>query len=447
MKNSNYIFYLCCVISLNLLNSQSYVGLNTDNYAGVHSLILNPSGVVDSRFKTDINLISISAFGGSDYFGINFNDIIKAEDGFDFDSDVEKTPTNANNFFVNTDILGPSFMFNLSPKSSMGILSRVRAVFNLHNVSGELYENLSDNFDTNENFNFNSTDVTGTVHAWAEISLVYGRILIDSKKQFLKGGISLKYLQGAGGVFVNSPNFTGNYDATNETLATTGALTYGTSQDFNNDDIEFKNLTSGFGADIGFTYEYRPHKLRDSLTSRAHNKYKLKIGAAITDIGSIDYKESTLTTYNLNATADTSTFNEEGDIEQFLDDNYNATETTINQKIQLPTALRVLIDYQIRHKIYVSLQGNLSLKNKNTVGTNSIINNLVVSPRLETRLFSLYAPISFREYGDVAWGAGFRFSGLTIGSGSILSNLITDSSQTTDVYLGLKIPIYQKRKR
>ena len=446
MKNTNYVFYLCCITAFNLLNSQSYVGLTADNYAGIHGLINNPSNVVDSRFKADVNLFSISGFGGSDYLSINLNDIIKSEGGLDFDTDVENTPTNANNFFVNVDILGPSFMFNLSLKSSIGILSRVRGMFNLHNINGELYENLSNNFDTNEDFDFSSENLAGTVHAWAEISLVYGRILMETEKNFLKGGVSLKYLQGAGGLFVNSPTFTGNYNATNETLTTTGFLTYGTSQGFDNDTIEFSDLTSGFGADIGFTYEYRPRKINDSLNARAFNKYKFKLAAAITDVGSIDYSESTLTTYNLNATADASTFNDDEDVEQFLEDNYTSTEAVVSQKLQLPTALRVLLDYQIKSKIYLSVQGNISLTDRNAIATNSIINTVVITPRLETKWLGIYSPVSFREYGDLAWGAGLRLGPLAVGSGSVLTNLLSDSSQTSDVFVALKLPIYQKKK-
>jgi len=37
-----------------------------------------------------------------------------------------------------------------------------------------------------------------------------------------------------------------------------------------------------------------------------------------------------------------------------------------------------------------------------------------------------------------------RFGPLMLGSGSVLTNLLSDTSKTTDVYLGLKIPIYRK---
>ncbi|MDO7171468.1 DUF5723 family protein [Mariniflexile sp. AS56] len=441
MKTLNITLACLIVITTSIsLNAQSYIGHSIDNYAGIHSLISNPSNVVDSGFKADINLISVSGFGGSDYFGINVSDILNSEGGFDFESDSNKYPTDENNFFANADIIGPSFMFNLSPKSSIGIVSRVRAFLNINNISGELYESISDNFDINEDFDFNSKDLTGTIHAWAEIGLVYGRTLVNKNTNFLKAGITLKYLQGAGSVFLNSPNFTGQYTASNKELTTTGELTYGNSQDFDNNDITFENLSAGYGADIGFTYEYRPNTIQDSL-SKNKNKYKLKIGASITDIGSINYKESVVTIYDLNKTVDATNYNE--DTQQFLEDNYTGVESTLAQDIKLPTAFHLLIDYRLRKRIYISLLSNLSLIKSNTENANTSINSVTLAPRLETKLFSLYSPISIRQYGEFAWGGGIRLGPLTVGSGSILSNLISDSSKTTDVFVGLKIPIYQ----
>jgi len=288
-----------CIAGYTTLEAQSYVGFDVDNYAGVHGLISNPSNVVDSRLKTDINLFSASAFGGSDYFGINLGDVIKSEDGFDFDTDAEKSPTNANNFFLNVDVLGPSFMFNLSPKSSIGVMSRVRAFMNINNINGELYETVADDFEDDDTFDFDLQNLSGTIHAWAEVGLVYGRILVDNEKSFLKGGVTLKYLQGAGSLFLSSPGLVGRYDGVNEELTTSGYLNYGTTQDFDNSEISIDNLGTGFGADIGFTYEFRNGDKQDSQTTRHLNKYKLKIGASITDIGSIGYDDTTVTAYNL----------------------------------------------------------------------------------------------------------------------------------------------------
>ena len=45
---------------------------------------------------------------------------------------------------------------------------------------------------------------------------------------------------------------------------------------------------------------------------------------------------------------------------------------------------------------------------------------------------------------DISFGGGFRLGPLSVGSGSIFSNLLSDSSKTTDVFVGLKIPLYRK---
>ncbi|KJD34402.1 hypothetical protein PK35_00955 [Tamlana nanhaiensis] len=443
MKINLSIKLLCLLITLYSLNfnAQSYIGNTIDNYAGIQSLAYNPSNVFDSRFKADINLLSVSAFGGSDYFSISVSDIINSDEGFDFETDAEKFPTDANHFFVNADILGPSFMFNITPKSSVGLITRVRTLMNVNNINGELFETISEDFDSDDDFSFSQENLSGTIHAWAELGLVYGREILSTEKHFLKAGATLKYLQGAGSMFINSPNLTGNYDATNETLTTTGQLIYGASEDFDNDDINFNNLTQGFGVDIGFTYEFRP-ETSDSLT-RKHNKYKFKIGASITDIGSVNYKDASVTTYNMNGTVDASSYEDEDDIEAFLEDNYTGSESIMNQKIKLPTAFHLLVDYHLAGKLYLSFQGNMSLVKDNTMYANSIINSATLSPRLETKWFSLYSPISMRQYGDFAWGAGLRVGPLMLGSGSIITNLISDATKTTDIYLGLKIPLYQ----
>jgi len=431
------------------MNAQSYIGYTLDNYSGIHGVTINPANIVDSPFKADINIVSASAFGGSDYFGINVQDVINSDGGFDFDADAEKFPENDNNFFFNADILGPSFMFNINKKSSIGITTRVRAFLNINNIAGELYENLSDGFDETEDFDFNMQDFHGTVHAWAEIGLTYGRILMKDEKRMLKGGVTLKYLQGAGSAFFSAPTISGNYDAAANTLTTNGNLSYGLSQeDFEAEDIEYTNLTAGFGADLGMVYQWNKNDMNEVNDSIRINytPYKVKVGISITDIGSINYKEGELTQYDLNNTVDADSF-DEGDTDQTLEDNYNGTTTSTAAKISLPTTLNVLVDYQIKNKFYASVSSSISLISQDKTTSSKIINSVTIAPRLETKWFSIYSPLSFRQYGDFAWGAGFRFGPLMVGSGSVLTNLLSDTSKSTDVYVGLKVPIYRKSQK
>ncbi|WP_179333139.1 DUF5723 family protein [Winogradskyella costae] len=440
MKNTKLLNLAFFLLILNLSFGQSYVGHSIDNYSGIQGVIYNPSSIVGSGLRTDINLVSGSVFGGSDYFGINVSDLMNSDGAFDFEDDAEKFPSNANNFFLNADIVLPSFMFNLTNKSSIGIVTRARANFNINNISGELFEAIEDDFDSDEDFEFDSKHLNGTVHSWAEIGVAYGRILMEKPNHVLKGGVTLKYLLGAGSLFMSSPGLEGNYDQSTETLETSGQLNYGTSEDFDGDDMDFSNLTSGFGLDLGFTYQWYTDRENDELPTYK-DPYKLKIGLSVTDIGAINYDNATVTRYDVNAivnTADT-----EEDIEDFLDSNYPSVETNETAKIKLPTALHILVDYRFTKKWFVSAQADLSMAKKGSELSTATLNTVTVAPRLETKWFSFYAPLSYRQYDDLSFGGGIRLGPLTVGSGSVFTNLLSDSSKTTDVYVGLKIPLYR----
>lgn len=185
MKKQILLSSLLCLSAI-ASYAQSYVGHSIDNYSGIHGVSYNPSSIVGTNLRADINLFSVSIFGGSDYFGIDASDIISSDVGFDFEEDSEKFPSNGNNFFVNADFIGPSFMFNLSKKSSIGIITRVRATLNINDINGELYEALSDDFESDDDIDFDSQNLSGTAHAWAEIGLAYGRILMDKPNHLLK---------------------------------------------------------------------------------------------------------------------------------------------------------------------------------------------------------------------------------------------------------------------
>ncbi|REG82806.1 DUF5723 family protein [Algoriphagus antarcticus] len=437
---SFFTLFALAIISLNLpkpLAAQSFIGNTIDNYTGIQSVLINPANAANSRMKLDINLFSASAYVGNDFISINLSDIKNINDGFDFDTDAEKNPLDNNNFFGNVDILGPSVLFNLNQKNSIAITTRARAIFNLHNIGGELYEVLNSDEDVG-NFNISMNDLSGVVHAWAEIGLTYGRVVLEKDKHFLKAGATLKYLGGAGGVFGLSPLLTANYSADNESLTTTGSLNYGYTSGFDSEEISFSDVSGGFGADLGAVYEFR------DIDNSDENPYKIRVGLSLTDIGAINYKGTSNFRYDMNATIDATEF-EEKDLDEVLEDNYNGTETLEETKFGLPTAIQIFADYSITNRFFVSAQGAISIKKVSDIPISNIINSFSVTPRFEMRWISVYSPLSVRQYdSNIAWGFGLRAGPLTVGSGSILSNLISSSSRSADVYVGLKIPLYKK---
>ncbi len=438
MKSFLSLFVLA-IVSLTLprpLAAQSFIGSTIDNYAGIHSVLINPANAANSRMKLDINLFSASTFVGNDFISIDLSDVKNITDSFEFDTDAKKNPMANNNFFGNVDILGPSVLFNLNEKSSIAISTRARTFFNLHNIGGELYEIIR-SYDEADNFNISMNDLSGVVHAWAEIGLTFGRVVLEKDKHFLKAGATLKYLGGAGGVFGLSPLLTANY-TNNESLTTTGSLNYGYTSDFDSQEINFSDVSGGFGADLGVVYEFRE---TDNLDE---NPYKFRVGLSVTDMGAINYKSTSNIRYDMNATIDATQF-EDKDLEEVLEENYKATEALEETKFGLPTAIQIFADYSITNRFFVGAQGAFSAKKVSDVPMSNIINSFSVTPRFEMRWISVYSPLSVRQYdSSFAWGFGLRFGPLTIGSSSILTSLISSSSRSVDVYVGLKIPLYKK---
>ncbi|WP_373494317.1 DUF5723 family protein [Aquiflexum sp.] len=440
-------FLLMFVLFANYGHSQSYIGNTIDNYSGVHSLLLNPANVVGSKTRFELNILSASAFVGNDYLSVDFTDFKNMSDGFSFDSDVEKTPTETNNFFGNVDLIGPSIMFRLNEKSSVGISTRVRTFFNLHNISGLFYESISEGFDSQSDFQAEMENLSGNIHAWGEFGLTYGRIILDDESRRLKIGTTLKYLGGAGGLFTSSPQLSAAFNSNTKILATGGSLDYGYTSGFDTEDIKFTDFTGGFGADIGVVYELRSknHYPVDSVYSQ--KPYKLRFGISVADIGAINYKEVSEFSYNLNGSVDVAEFDEK-DLEELLNDNYQGTEVTGNKSLGLPTSLQAFVDYSVSKKFFLSLHGAYSLRSASTFNVNNIINTLSVTPRFESKWISIYSPLSLRQFqSGILWGVGLRTGPFMIGSGSVLSNLLSSSSKSTDVFIGLKVPIFKNKAR
>ncbi|MBU3027778.1 OmpA family protein [Zobellia galactanivorans] len=443
--------------------AQSYVGYLTDNYSGVNGLIANPANITDSRFKTDINIAGASTFFSNDYYGLKLGDVVTSD--FDFDTDGKKYPKDSNNFFGNADILGPSFMFNLTPTSSLAIFTRGRVGYNVNKINGNTFESISNDFDENEDLLIDEDDVYLTANAWAEVGVTYARVLMNKDQHFLKGGISLKYLQGLGNAYASGKNVTIDYDAdgtplpggqTTGSIESTGEVNYGHSDNiddnFEDFEVEIVDGATGFGADLGVVYEWRPdyasYASNDGSNTFKHlNKYKLKFALSISDIGSINYKNGTQNTYDITGTVNEDDFENEDNLEDLLNNLYTQTGTSSSEKFALPTALHFNVDYSLNKSFYLNLNTDFSLRSSTKVNTNRIPTMVSFTPRYESKWFSFYMPVSLIQGSGAQWGAGFRAGPLYIGSGSVMSLLLSDNSKAADVYAGLKIPIYQGKPK
>jgi outer membrane protein OmpA-like peptidoglycan-associated protein len=436
------------IFSISYANAQSYFGYLNDNYAGVHSVLNNPANIVDSRYRADINLFSFSALATNDYYGVKFFDILKSD--YNFEKDAKQYPTNSNNFLLNFDVLGPSFMFNLNKKSSIALFTRVRGISHLSNINGSTLNDVQDG--NNASYQVNNQNFSIASNSWGELGLSYARILMDKGQHFLKGGFSAKYLVGvySGYAKANNINMAFNYtgNSNTSTYTSSGSLEVGNLTSLDNFDDPTDNIGTGFGADLGFTYEYRPDYGKYQYTNKEggksyhkdQNKYKFRLGVSVTDIGAISYKDAIVSVYNVNTTYTDAQYN--------ANSNFNNLYTIVNQtkslKFKLPTAIHLNADWRMNKRFYLNLNSDFSAVAAADKNSSYINNNVSVTPRFESKWLSVYTPISYLEYSGLQAGFGFRAGPLFVGSGSIISAMLSET-KAIDAHLGLKVPIYQNK--
>ncbi|HEY8387118.1 MAG TPA: DUF5723 family protein [Parasegetibacter sp.] len=284
-------------------NAQDFPGYRAGNYTGVNGVFFNPANIADSRYRVDFNLFSIHLGVGNDQASFKLKDQFK-----NFDTDSLKNQVFGNNAgaasgLINATIHGPSLMFALGPKAGIALTTRARVMANIRDMDGKLVDKIVSDFENDPDlpYTFSSNeDMQFAVNGWTEFGFSFAHVLMDQKTHFLKGGFTAKYLAGAANGYVNLGNLNGTIieDANNPYLTnSTGRLGMGFGGvnigDFEAGDL-LKMESTGYGGDIGFVYEFRPNHEKfvygEGQVRRDVNKYKLRLGVALTDIGSINYK-------------------------------------------------------------------------------------------------------------------------------------------------------------
>ncbi|RYJ38560.1 OmpA/MotB domain protein [Flavobacterium anhuiense] len=440
MKKTLFLF--CFFGSFFYARSQSYFGFRDDNFAGIQSVLFNPSNVVDSKYRADVTIFSASGTGQNDLYGINILDALDGD--YDLATDASKTFKSNNRGNFNVDILGPSFMMNITPVHSVALFTRVRSVTNLIGINGQLIDEVNKDVDASNSFLITGGNPNGVTNSWAEIGASYATILLDRDDHFVKGGITLKYLMAGVNGYINGSDVSvafnkNNADPAMSEYLSTGTIRTAASYDYaNGDDAKFDAASAGVGVDLGFTYEYRTN-----CHTCAGNRYKFKAAASVTDIGKLNYKNIIENTYNITGKVTQQDIDDADDIFEFFDANYTKISSKKGVKANLPTALHTNFDWNIDQRFYLNLSGDFNLVDAKKINGTAIANSVTFTPRYETRQFSFYVPVTYMQYSGTAIGAGFRAGPIFIGSGTLFSSLFSNNSKACNIYAGLKLPIYQ----
>lgn len=440
MKRTLFLF--CFFGSFFYARSQSYFGFRDDNYAGIQGVLFNPSAIVDSKYRSDITIFSASATGQNDLYGFNFAEVL--DGNYDIQKDASKNIKTNNRGNLNVDIMGPSFTLNITPVHSIALYTRVRSITSLVDVNGKLIDEVSKDLDVSNSFLIQGGNPNGVSNSWAEIGASYGTVLMDHDDHFIKGGLTVKYLMAGVNGYINGNDLSVAFNKNNANpeqsqYLSTGTLKTAASYDYlNGNDPKFSGASAGVGLDLGITYEYRTN-----CHTCIGNRYKFKVAASVTDIGKINYKNIVENTYNLAGRVSQADIDDAENIFEFFDTHYTKVSSKTGVKANLPTAVHTNFDWNIDNKFYLNLSTDFSLVDAKTVNGTAIANSVTFTPRYETRQFSFYVPVTYMEYSGTQVGTGFRAGPLFVGSGSLISNLFSNTSKACNLYVGLKLPIYQ----
>lgn len=453
--------------------AQQYIGYSGGNYAGVTSLYVNPAGIVDSRYKVDIALTGFNVYAGNNYVGVDreaiFNRELFKDEKFADNYLLRSSGKKAYNGYVDMSIQLPSALITLTKNDAIAIGGKIRTVTNVNGLEQPIMDLLWESLEYAPNWKqqFSNKRVEAVSNTWAEYGLSYGRVIYNNGPHFLKGGVTVKLLQGLGSGYMFATDV--NYNFTNDDTVSifNAQVDYGHSNNLIFDDPakDFKyefvaNPTVGF--DFGFEYEWRPrwqdHQYdmdgKTGLWRRDQNKYKLKVGFSVMDIGGTRYRKSP-NSRNFRANVQdlpTSSFNNIEDVQSFdstLNSLFLITEDAGTlYRVGLPTALSFQVDYNIWKGLYLNFTPFISL----TPGTknrekNRVWNNYSLTPRYEFKWFGVYLPNSYNTLSGFNSGISLRLGPVVIGSGTIFSSLGKKAVRETDLHVLLKIPIMYNRPK
>ena len=452
-------FVLVAISGLSVLctEAQHLPGLSSGNYSGVHGVFSNPANIADSRYRFDVNLFSLNTLVANNQASYSLKNLSSGFKTDSMENQVFGKDAGPASGTMQVEVRGPAVMFNVGKKNSFALTTRGRVFANIVDIDGKLFNKISEDFRNDPSLPYTMSsgqNMRFTINAWSEIGASYGRVITQKGPHFLKGGITLKYLAGAANGYIAIDNFNGTIDQ--DVIAqdaflrnTTGSISTGFGG-INISDMEGGDLldmnSTGIGTDIGFVYEFRPGG--SALKSAP---YKLKVGAAILDLGKIRYEKDMQRSgsYQFDITGSERLSLQE--LNELDLDDYNAffearpqhfapsaSNAETSYRVSLPTSLQLDVDYHVVKGFYVNTATQIALATSKTQGFNSrTYSGVTVTPRYEMKRLGVYLPVNYNSLTKMNAGASFRFGPLFVGSGSIVSALMGKSKQA-DVYFGFR---------
>lgn len=518
-------FLTTMLLSVLAVQAQDYLGLRQSNYSGVHGSDLNIASIADNRFVVDVTLgtFSTTSYNNHMYFNTHLmpywwtqsfnsqdppvnawlNDTL--EDGRGAFTIIPADSANyyftrgQGNLFVypnptgksqtlysstSVDILSTMVTINRTMAISFGV--RARTFLNVDHLAPELVTLATNGLEYPELWNrdLSSQLVNMSFNSWVEYTGGFAMVVYDEGEHFMKAGVKLKFLQGLGAFYMYTDDVAYNFLNGDTANALQGDFSYGYSAnidqhwDANSTDytggsgpdgqVTFGDIYAlqsklGFGADLGFVYEWRPdwedYKYdmdgETNLWRRDKNKYKLKVGVAINDIGGMRYVKSEHSRdFSVNASIfslipfeqDSSLASINGTIDSIAGagDDITLTNDKGTFYMNLPTHINLSLDWNVWNDFYLQMNGMIGFQMNKDAHKVRYPTNINLTPRYDFAWAGISLPLSYSQLYGFRTGLGLRMGPIWIGTGDLKWVFAPGKDKQVrgmDLYAGLKVPI------
>lgn len=442
-------------------NSQDYFSYGGGNYSGLNQVYSNPAAIADNRLKADVILLGFDFNLNNSWVKVK-REAIKNSGTYREpifpDTWKNFTPSVPDNIYKNFNVIKgtksrelllenriimPSFMVQINSKNAIAFTWSIRQMTNVSGISQQLanlFENELD-LSVTQNNHVQNQNLRAVQMSWAEYGLTYARVLKDKNQHFLKAGITPKLLQGLESAYliVNDLDFLLSTLDSNSFF--NSKFSYGHSANVDSP-LPLKEsyrfvAKPALGMDLGFVYEWRPdfrkYKYKpDGKTlkwRKDQNKYKVKFGASITDIGKIKFQKEG-TSYDMDVAVRKDNYLKyisSKDMTQFdslMKADFKTTDQSTSYRITLPTAFNTQLDYCFNKFFYLNLSSHISNFNKNNLYRLQNYSSICLAPRFESYWTDVSVPLTYntlyaKQNRKLLLGINVRLGALSLGTNDI----------------------------
>lgn len=456
--------------------AQQVPGLPISNYGGLYRVTQNPSALGGSRYKWQVNLVTTGSTINNRYF-IFFGRnsflypllVPHSTDELYGRSRTMGSVTQGDPLYVASEVRWPSVLFSVGKSHGFAFQVRSRGFVQGNTIPQAIRAMYFKRLDSPATPTTSGTwgDFDLSQQNFSEASLSYGLQLVNLRSHKLKVGGTLKrvfgarvgYLKGSSDRYEIRPVAGGEVDE-KELLLNNFSYESGYSQPNQawrlGDVLNANRYGTGWGYDLGATYEVGSYWNKLATDDDARPGYLLRFSASLTDVGRIRYQSTESRVVSGNQSQVVLTQPQLEILGNQGADGFASlfpiqTETLLRQDARLPAMLHWDIDLQLIKSFFINLAqtqryGDATQNPLDLVQPNAV----TITPRFENEDSDFSLPLTFMEGNQkMTVGALARFGPFHLGFSNLnglLNRKDPAANRTTFMYMGFSVWQFKDRK-